>query len=75
MDFTGISDDDLVARNQALGRDADAIRAQRIAINAELARRAAARQADQLLDGLRPEDVLVIAETAAARAAGQPIQA
>lgn len=48
MDLASMTSEQLVEQNQALGREADAIREQRRAINAELARRDRQREIDAL---------------------------
>lgn len=71
MDFTGLSDDDLVVLNQRLGVQVDDLRAQRVAINRELTRRDAERRVAQLLEGMSPDAVTILADAAVARASGQ----
>lgn len=64
-DLSKLSDDDLVSENQRLGRDADAIREQRLEIHEELARRAAENRARVALAGMSPEQAKVVQAVAA----------
>jgi hypothetical protein len=65
VDLTTLDDEELVALNQQLGREQDAIRAQRIAINEERTKREHSRQAAALLEGVDPNVLRIVVENAA----------
>lgn len=56
MDYETMTDDELVAENQRLGADIDAIRERRYEIKAVLDQRDRDRKATKLLEGLTDEE-------------------
>lgn len=68
-----LSDDELVELNQELGRQQDAIRAQRLGINKELSARHSVRVAEEVLAGLHDDVVRVIMDRAGVKAGGKPL--
>lgn len=69
--FNDMTDDDLVRANQRYGAEMDAIRAKRLEIKAELDRRATEDRVRQMLHGLEPGDVQILAPAAVAAAKGK----
>lgn len=70
-----MTDDELVAENQRLMALKDGIRDQQVAVNQELSSRAAQRRADELLDGMTPDQIRVVQGAAAAAVASRESEA
>ena len=68
-----MTEDELVAENQKLMRQKDAIRDSQREINAELSNRAALRRVQAALEGLTPgqKDLVIQGVTAEAKAGGR----